>query len=69
MELKAPSTENLIEQIDYTISLCDEITSICKGKIDIGVKETVPPIQQTHEKYREKLSRYFNKLLKILNIN
>ena len=65
-ELKGPSTENVLERINYCIGLCDEIISIPKGRIDIGVKETVPPIQQTHETFREKLSRYFEKLLKIL---
>lgn len=66
MELKAPSTENLIKQIDYTNSLCDEITSICKGRIDIGVKETVPPIQKTPEVHTKKFLSYFQKLKKIL---
>lgn len=65
-ELKGPSTEDLIKQIDYTISLCDEISSICKGRIDIGVKETVSSIQKTPEVHTKKFLSYLQKLKKIL---
>ena len=65
-ELKAPSTENVLERINYCIGLCDEITSICKGNIDIGGKETVPPIQKSPEVHTKNFLSYFQKLKKIL---